>query len=53
VGGGSSSGGFSSGIFFAALIALMSLAAPRMSRLSEAAARLRPQAYFVLLERPG
>jgi hypothetical protein len=53
VGGGSSSGGFSSGIFFAALIALMGLAAPRMSRLCESAARLRPQAYFVLLERPG
>ena len=45
-------GGFS-GALFAGLFALMGLAALRMGPLVMASARLRPQAYIALLERPG
>jgi hypothetical protein len=45
-------GGFS-GALFAGLLALMGLAALRMGPLVMASARLRPQAYIALLERPG
>ena len=46
-------GGFFSGAFFSGLLALMGLAALRMGPLVMASARLRPQAYIALLERPG
>jgi hypothetical protein len=52
-GGGSGGTGFFSGTLFAALFALMGLAALRTSRLAMASAHLRPQAYIALLERPG
>ena len=51
-GGGSVGGGFS-GALFAGLFALMGLAALRIGPLVMASARLRPQAYIALLERPG
>ena len=51
-GGGSAGTGFS-GALFAGLLAFLGLAALRMGPLVMASARLRPQAYIALLERPG
>jgi hypothetical protein len=51
--GGSGGTGLFSGTLFAALCALMGLAALSTSRLAMASAQLRPQAYIALLERPG
>jgi hypothetical protein len=51
--GGGSLGGAFSGALFAGLLALLGLATLRMGPLVMASARLRPQAYIALLERPG
>jgi hypothetical protein len=51
-GTGFAGGGFSAALF-AGLLAFMGLAALRMGPLVMASARLRPQAYIALLERPG
>ncbi len=50
--GASASAGFFSGTLFGTLV-LLGLAALSTSVLAMASARLRPQAYIALLERPG
>jgi hypothetical protein len=52
-GGALSTTSLFSGALYAVLCALLGLAALRLSRLTMAWARLRPQAFTALLERPG